>query len=232
MASRVLLVRHGDDPADDRVATWLASAGYDIDTRKPFKGEPLDASAEGCAATVIYGGLFNVYETERHPFLLEEYRWIDTCLEAGIPMLGICQGAQQIAWHLGAWAGPRAEEIFEFGYYPLHPSEEAEGFLEGPLVVTQAHYHTFDLPSGAVRLAGNDNYENQAFRYGDTVYGFQFHAEVTPAGFRRWQHSKAHVYGRPGVQTREEQDHLMAAHDAAQEAWFHGFLESFIGRAA
>ena len=36
---RVLLVRHGDEPADDRVVSWLTSAGYKVDSRKPFAGD-------------------------------------------------------------------------------------------------------------------------------------------------------------------------------------------------
>lgn len=231
MAPRVLLVRHGDEPNDDRVVTWLAANGYEAVTRKPFSGDRLDSVGE-VAASVIYGGLFDVFETSKHPFLLEEDRWISQCLDQGIPLLGICQGCQQIAYHLGAWAGAPEEECFEFGYYPLEPTEEAGSFLAKPLVVTQAHYHTFDLPEGAVRLAGNAQYPNQAFRYGDNVYGFQFHAEVTPTGFRRWQDSKKHVYGRPGVQDEQTQNRLMDAHDAAQGRWFNGFLDSFLGRAA
>lgn len=231
MAQRVLLVRHGDEPADDRVVTWLAANGYEAVTRKPFAGDRLDDAGE-VAASVIYGGLFDVFETEKYPFLLEEDRWIGQCLERGIPLLGICQGCQQIARHLGAWAGKPEQEFFEFGYYPVEPAEEAAGFLEAPLVVTQAHYHTFDLPEGAVRLAGNSEYPNQAFRYGENVYGFQFHSEVTPAGFRRWQVSKAHVYGRPGVQDVQTQNRLMEAHDAAQARWFNGFLDSFLGQPA
>ena len=229
---RVLLVRHGDEPADDRVVTWLTSAGYEIDTRKPFDGDVLGAPDKELAGTVLYGGPFDVYETEKHPFLKEEYRWIQACLDADVPMLGICQGAQMIAFQLGAWAGPRADETFEFGYYPIDPTEHAEGFLDARLQVTQAHFHTFDLPKGAVRLAGNENYENQAFRWGDKVFGFQFHPEVTIEGFRRWQKEKWNVYGRPGAQTPEEQTRLMHQHDAAQADWFYGFLDSFFGVAS
>ncbi|OUS36441.1 glutamine amidotransferase [Rhodobacterales bacterium 56_14_T64] len=232
MGRRVLLVRHGDEPADDRVVTWLTQAGFEIDSRKPFAGDSLGEPDEDLAGTVIYGGLFNVYETEKHSFLKEEYRWIDACLKADVPMLGICQGAQQIAYHLGAWAGPRAVETFEFGYYRIDPTPAAAGFLDAPIWVTQAHYHTFDLPEGAVRLASNDNYENQAYRYGDKVYGFQFHPEVTIEGFRRWQESKSAVYSRPGAQTREEQDRAMYKHDAAQAKWFYEFFGTLFGDAA
>lgn len=232
MAKRVLSVRHGDEPLDDRATAWLRNAGYVVETRRPFKGETLGVPEDDLAATIIYGGLYNVYETGRHPFLREEYRWLDACLNAGVPVLGICQGCQMIAHHLGAWAGPRAEEIFEFGYYEITPAPGAGGFLDAPLTVTQAHFHTFELPGGAVRLAGNANYQNQAFRWGDITFGLQFHPEVTPTGFRRWQEEKREAYGRPGVQSRDMQDALMARHDAAQAAWFEGFLGSFIGGAA
>ena len=96
--------------------------------------------------------------------------------------------------------------------------------------VTQAHFHTFDLPDGAVRLAGNANYENQAFRWGDKVYGLQFHPEVTIEGFRHWQCQKWKVYDRPGVQQPDEQTRLMYEHDAAQAEWFYGFMDKLFGR--
>lgn len=229
--ARVLLVRHGDEPADDRVVSWLTEAGYEIDSRKPFAGDLLGDPDEDLAGTVLYGGLYNAYDTDKHPFLNEEYRWIASCLAADVPMLGICQGAQMIARQLGAWAGPRADETFEFGYYPIEPAPDAGDFLTAPMRVTQAHFHTFDLPEGAVRLAGNDNYENQAFRWGDKVYGFQFHPEVTIEGFRRWQRQKWQVYDSPGVQQPDEQTRLMYEHDAVQADWFYDFLDKLFGRA-
>lgn len=231
MGQRVLLVRHGDEPADDRVVSWLSQAGYEIDTRKPFAGDLLGDPDDDLAGTVIYGGMFEVYETEKFPFLKEEYRWIEACLGADIPMLGICQGAQQIAHHLGAWVGPLDPKVFEFGYYRVNPTAEAKGFMENDLWVSQSHFHTFDLPEGAVRLAGNETFENQAFRIGDKVFGFQFHPEVTIEGFRRWQDNKQDVYTQAGVQSREEQTRAMYEYDAAQARWFYGFLEDLFGRA-
>ena len=49
----------------------------------------------------------------------------------------------------------------------------------------QWHGDTFDLPDGAVRLAGSPAYPNQAFRV-SAAYGVQFHLEVTPAMAREW----------------------------------------------
>ena len=45
------------------------------------------------------------------------------------------------------------------------------------------HWHgdTFDLPTGAVLLAGSNLYPHQAFSIGSAVLGLQFHAEADPA---------------------------------------------------
>ena len=101
--------------------------------------------------------------------------------------------------------------------------------MPGPLHLFQAHFHTFDLPKGAVHLAQSDAFPNQAFRLGKNVYGVQFHAEVTIEGFQRWQMSKENSYGQPGAQDRATQDQLMYAHDAAQADWFYGFLAKLFG---
>jgi GMP synthase (glutamine-hydrolysing) len=53
------------------------------------------------------------------------------------------------------------------------------------LVTLQWHGDTFDLPKGAVRLAGSPAYPNQAFRVG-RAYGVQFHLEVSGEMAREW----------------------------------------------
>ena len=53
------------------------------------------------------------------------------------------------------------------------------------LVTLQWHGDTFDLPAGAVRLAGSDAYPNQAFRF-ERAYGVQFHLEVSTEMAREW----------------------------------------------
>ena len=93
------------------------------------------------------------------------------------------------------------------------------------------------LPAGVTVLrtvvaplvASSALFAHQAFQYGATTFGFQFHAEVTPAGFRRWQQSDWAYYGKPGAQTRAQQDAAMARHDPAQHQWFMGFLDRLFG---
>lgn len=54
-----------------------------------------------------------------------------------------------------------------------------------PLADEQArvlHWHgdIFDLSHGAVCLASNENYYNQAFSFGPNALGLQFHIEACP----------------------------------------------------
>lgn len=232
MKRDLVLVRHGDDPPDDRVVTFAVENGFNPIIVKPFKGEALGEPGPDLAGTVLYGGPLCVFEEEAHPFLRDEARWLGSCMDRGLPILGICQGAQQIARHLGAHVGPMPEGLHEFGYYPVSPTEAGRDFLPETLHMAQAHFHTFEIPQGALHLATSPLYPNQAFRHGTNVYGFQFHPEVTIEGFRRWQNRPWAAYGKPGAQTREEQDRLMMQHDAAQADWFYGFLRKLFGTAA
>lgn len=225
MTKRVVLIRHGDDPPDDRVQVWLNRNGYEADLRKPFAGDRLGDLPSDLAGTVLYGGPYNAFDLDKHPFMRDEDRWIGDCLKADVPMLGICQGAQQIACHLGADAGPINGEPYEFGYYRVDPVDGGEDFLDRPRWFSQAHFHMFGIPDGAERLASSDLFPNQAFRYGKKVYGLQYHPEVTIEGFRRWQEEPWSPFGKPGAQTRQEQDQLMAVHDRDQADWFYNFLD-------
>ena len=225
-ATRVLEIRHGDEPPVDRVHGHLVGAGYAVERLRPYAGDAVPRVDDTVAGVVVHGGPFAVYAEDEFPFLVEEHRLIREALDAGVPLLGICQGAQSMSRVLGAEVGPPDHGLHEFGYYEVRPTADglADGFLPGPLVVCQAHYHQFGIPDGAVRLAESDAYPNQAFRWGERAWGLQFHGEVTPELFRRWQDESWARSEAPGAQDRAEQDRLMALHDDAQADWYAGFL--------
>jgi len=104
-------------------------------------------------------------------------------------VLGICLGAQLLAHALGAPV--QRAEAPEIGWYPLQTTAAGrEDPVLAPLgeqaQVFQWHARRFDIPPGAAHLAYTDGCAQQAFRWGDKAYGFQFHLEMDAALIERW----------------------------------------------
>jgi GMP synthase (glutamine-hydrolysing) len=138
---------------------------------------------------IVLGGPMNVDQADRFPHLTTEIAAIQEALRREIPVLGICLGAQLLAAALGANVRPHS--VREIGWYRLHPTAAAEQdrlcrHFDGGQHVFQWHAYTFDLPPGAVHLASTPTCPNQAFRYGDRAYGFQFHLEADQTLIHRW----------------------------------------------
>src|SRR5262249_53642779 len=128
------------------------------------------------------GGPMGVYEADEHPFLKIESALVEKAIAAGRPVLGVCLGAQLIAQVLGARVYPG--ERREVGWAPVHLTEDGRddpllAGVDDPITVFHFHGDTYEPPPDAANLAQSSMYEQQAFRWGDTVYGFQFHLEFT-----------------------------------------------------
>jgi GMP synthase (glutamine-hydrolysing) len=166
---------------------------------KQFSVQTLDACTAKLAAfdflkprlLVILGGPIGAYETSVYPFLTPEILGIRRRLEARLPTLGICLGAQLMAVALGGtlYPGTNGKEI---GWSSVTAGLEAaacpavsELFAPGVRVL---HWHgdTFEVPPGAAHLASSQQYPNQAFAVGHHALALQFHPEVQAADLERW----------------------------------------------
>lgn len=230
MAKRVILIKHEQDPGDDRVSDWLAANGYQLDWRAPCLGDTLEEPGEDIAGAVIYGGPQNV--CDRLPYIVDEARFAEKCMLRDIPLVGLCLGGQIVADALGAWVGPGRNGLHEFGYYKLSPTEAGRALFPDEMHVTEAHSHEFDIPAGAVHLASTEHYANQAFSFGDKTFGFQFHPEISGPGFIRWQNADWAYWDKPGAQTRTEQEAIAPICVPVQDAWMDTFLMDLFGPAA
>jgi len=229
--SRIVLIRHESDHDDDRIVTFLRNKGIEPQILRPFLGDDLGKVDSSVVASVIYGGSFNAFDEENYKFLYAENDWIEGCIKQDIPLLGICQGAQSIAHVLGAYAGPLPGNEHEFGYYPITATEAGKNYFPDQMVVAESHFHEFQIPAGGELLAYSDLFGQQAMKYGNNTFAFQFHAEVTPIGFSIWQQRNIDMYGMPGAQTFEEQNTLMDKYDPIQHQWFMQFQETFFASA-
>ncbi len=131
----------------------------------------------------------NVEDHPQRPHLRTEMGLIEQALKDDKPVLGICLGAQLLAHVLGAPVTKHHRS--EIGWYQLDTTEHGRNDavlapLGASTPVFQWHGYTFAIPRTAHHLARTESCENQAFRYGDNAYGFQFHLEVDAPLIGRW----------------------------------------------
>ena len=166
----------------------LEALGYDIAYREAGRDDLGDPALLAADLLLVLGGPIGAYEEAAYPFLRQEIATVEKRLAQGRPTIGTCLGAQIMARALGVRVYPGA--VKEIGYGHLDYTEEGKRVLapvaEADAAVLHWHGDTFDLPEGAVRLASNEHYPNQAFALGDYALATQFHIEATAAGLERW----------------------------------------------
>jgi GMP synthase-like glutamine amidotransferase len=111
------------------------------------------------------------------PWIAGELGFLGDALEAEVPVLGICFGAQALVAVLGGEVAPMARP--EIGWIE---AQAAEPLHAGPWFAW--HEDAVALPAGVRELARNGA-GPQAFCHGASV-GVQFHPEVTPGIVADW----------------------------------------------
>ena len=188
---------------------------------------------------IVLGGPMNVEDHAHRAHLLTEMRAIETALKQDKPVLGICLGAQLLAHVLGAPV--RRQREAEIGWYQVDTT--AAGRADPVLAplgagapLFQWHNYTFEIPQEAQHLAASGSCPNQAFRYGRSAYGFQFHLEANQPLIERWLSTPAYRaelrsagLGQDEAEIRSRTLGEVAAMEQRAEAVFGEFLD-LVGR--
>jgi GMP synthase-like glutamine amidotransferase len=137
------------------------------------------------------GGPMDVWEEDRHPWLIAEKQAIrEAVLQRRLPYLGVCLGHQLLAGALGGQVGSAPEP--EIGILDVELT--AEGRAD-PLFVGVAprfkalQWHSAEVakpPAGAAVLARSPLCAVQAMRIGRHAYGLQYHCEILPRTVEDW----------------------------------------------
>jgi GMP synthase (glutamine-hydrolysing) len=230
MTRKVLIVVHQEHSTPGKVGDFLERRGCVLDRRCPNLGDPLPEHLDDYAAAVIFGGPMSAND-DHLDGIRAELDWLErAALPSGCPMAGICLGAQEIARVLGAKVGPHPDGLVEIGYVGVRPTGACSSFMSDDIIFYQWHSETFEIPSDAVHLAENDAFPGQAFRYGDCVYGIEFHPEMTREMIERWSTSEK---GAPKMEAFKDkgaqpQDAQLAGYDrygAGSDRWLDHFLD-------
>ena len=211
------------------ILDWAADGGHAVTCTNLYEVHTFPDLTE-IDWLIIMGGPMNIYEEERYPWLKEEKAFIQTAVQADKLILGLCLGAQLIADVIGGCVIKNPWK--EIGWFTVNLTEEAQkhpafSFLPKRPAVFEWHGDTFvDLPAGTVSLASNEACQNQAFAYGDRIFGFQFHLENT------WEiianlmsHCADEMTAGQYIQTAEEitsQKHLIEQ----DNSWMRQFLST------
>ena len=200
----VLIIKNIITEGPGTIEDFLRKEDFSFKVVELSSGE-VPPSLEDFNSLVIMGGPMGVYEIGQYPHLRIESRIIREAINRDMKVLGICLGAQMIAYCLGSdlYKGPKEEigwqhiELAGDGIrdpfmkkLAIHPSV---GDFWRKFKVFHWHGDTFEIPIGAVLLASSELYKNQAFRYKNNVYGFQFHIEVTKKMIKEWFENRPEV---------------------------------------
>jgi GMP synthase-like glutamine amidotransferase len=209
----------------------LRDAGAEVRVWDAVGGEP-PPSLHDIHGVVVFGSSFNVEHADEQPFIHELRAMTLDALDREVPYLGICFGAQVLAWSLGS--AIEKAPVREVGYVALRPTTAAQ---DDPLVghygdgdmVFEWHMDTFALPPGATLLATGDDVANQAYRLHDITWATQFHFEIDRPEIEMWLDEVAGTveaeWGKTPEQVRAEADRHQAAHERAGAEVFRRFAK-------
>jgi len=185
----VIVLQHAACEPLGLIEDALITHGLSLHFVQAENGDLVPPEIGEAAGLIVLGGSMGVHDKEQFPFLAEEVTLIKSAVAQNVPVLGVCLGAQLLAFALGGAVKRNTQQ--EIGWHSVTLADAAADdslWRSLPQTWTGFHWHgdIFETPPGAVSLASSALTPCQAFRFGPAAYGFQFHLEVTEAIVCDW----------------------------------------------
>lgn len=201
---KVHILQHVPYEGLGSIAPWLESRQAKISYTRFFETDWLPAPSS-VDMVIAMGGPMSANDEQKLPWLVPEKQFIRAAILQGLPVLGVCLGAQLIAGALGA--NVYRNPVKEIGWFPVRtvPAPAGHFCLPADCMVFHWHGETFDLPPGAARLASSDGCKNQAFQINRNAIGLQFHLEETPESvYELVENCREELVPGPYIQSERE----------------------------
>ncbi len=164
------------------IALWANEREHSLDIIKIYNSS-LPADNSQYDGLIMLGGPMSVNETDKYPWLKDEFALVEKFIKENKLILGICLGAQIIAKTLGSNVEKMPHN--EIGFFPVcltnQAMEQSKCFSKAPRCFIAFHWHgeMFSIPQNAIHIAKNQACPNQAFEYNNgKVLATQFHLET------------------------------------------------------
>ena len=176
---RVVAIKHHEVDDAGFIGAAFTARGAELSVHLFPADGPLPELA-GIDHIVVLGAAWSVYdEASVGEWIEDELDWLRAADASGIPILGICFGAQALSAALGGRVEPAPRK--EIGWTTVEP---LDGGLIEPGPWLEFHGDQCILPPGAQLLARNEVCA-QAYRVRRHL-AVQFHPEVDTAQLSRW----------------------------------------------
>jgi GMP synthase-like glutamine amidotransferase len=175
---RALLVGNRGDADPGLVGSRLSEVGFVFERNE--REYPREwKSLAGVDLLLLLGSEWSVYWEGNEKEVAAEADLVTTAMQRGVPIFGICYGAQLIAHALGGTV--TRSHTPEVGWHVVSSTAYPD-LLAGTWL--QWHYDVFTLPSGLQSVAVND--VGPQAMLGRRVFATQFHPEATLDIITRW----------------------------------------------
>jgi GMP synthase-like glutamine amidotransferase len=215
---RALLVGNRGDADAGLVGARLGEVGFSFERNE--REYPREwKSLAGVDLLLLLGSEWSVYWEGNEKEVAAEADLVTTAMQRGVPIFGICYGAQLIAHALGGTV--TRSHTPEVGWHVVSSTAYPD-LLSGTWL--QWHYDVFTLPSSLQSVAVND--VGPQAMLGRRVFATQFHPEATLDIITRWSTGAGAVeLSKLGIDAK----HLceMSVDQVASRAplgWWTGFL--------
>ena len=217
-APRILVIEHESDSGAAMLGERAVQRGFVLDLATPGRGIP--RSAAGYEMVLSLGAAPSVTDYHIQPWFHDEVALLQDFDRRGIPVFGVCFGAQALAVALGGSVA-RAPQP-EIGWYDVQ-STRPHLISCGPWF--QWHVDAITPPAGAEILATTETCV-QAYVIGKHL-AVQFHPEVTENEIGQWAAAEPGTLSRLGIDVAamlsETRDRLCGARERAYKL-FDDFL--------